>query len=479
VIGEYVGSYRIVSRLGKGGMGEVFVAEHVMLGNKAVVKMLLRELSDDQAVIDRFFNEAKAATQVKHPGIIQIFDFGLHASGSAFIVMELLDGETLARRIQRGRLAPINAAVIARQVASAVDAAHKSGIIHRDLKPDNLFLVPDPEVSEGERVKVLDFGIAKLASQSTHSTATGQLFGTPFYMSPEQCKNTASVDARTDVYALGCILYEMLTGRRPFAGETITELVTAHLFEKPKPPSEIVANLPTGLEQTILRALAKSPDDRQPSMAALAAELGKITGRTPTPLPISIKSEPPVSAPVSLLAKTLAETTLGRSTGQISDAPAHHPRRALAVGFAALAVVGAVIATIAVASSHTTSAPTERLPTNPTASAPPAMPAEKSVAAPARVPVPAAALVIDAGIDVAAPPSGGAVGQAPVPAVDASGSAIVHAPADAGVVVSKHPPAKTTQRPSQLPKHLDKPREESHAPPSESGSSSPRFDRGN
>jgi eukaryotic-like serine/threonine-protein kinase len=365
MIGVVVGSYKIVSQLGQGGMGVVYVAEHTRLGHTVVVKMLLPELSENKDVVDRFFNEAKAATRIKHPGIVQVFDFGVHeASGAAFIVMEMLDGESLNTRLRRGALGVPASIVIARQVASALGAAHKIGIIHRDLKPDNLFMVPDPDVPEKERVKVLDFGIAKLAStQSSRQTRTGEVFGTPLYMSPEQCQNAAQVDARSDIYALGCILFEMLTGRAPFVGGSLAQLITAHMFQAPTRPSDHHSGIPTALDSVVLRALAKSPDERQASMAELAAELEAATAnvRKPAAGELAATAAPhaaPAPAPLAQVSRaqtpppvqpTAPITTLGSSMGQIVARKAPKRRWAWfagAAGAAAVAVAGVTIASL-------------------------------------------------------------------------------------------------------------------------------------
>jgi serine/threonine protein kinase len=352
MIGEVLGSYKVVSRLGQGGMGVVYVAEHPLLGSRAVIKMLLPEMSAHKDVVERFFNEAKAATRIKHPGIVQIFDFGFHSSGSAYIVMELLEGETLTSRIKRGPIAPQLAAVIVRQVASALGAAHSAGIIHRDLKPDNIFLVPDPDLPERERVKILDFGIAKLAASQSAQTRTGDVFGTPLYMSPEQCRNAAGVDARTDIYAVGCILYEMLTGRPPFTGEGVAQLVSAHMFEEPKPPSELVGGVPPSLEITLMRTLAKSPDERQRSMSDLAAELdGR---RISTPIPTPMADTLPASSgqlsatPAAATPSAPVSTTLGRSVGQLVRGERRRPRGGLVIGALALGVGGTVAIVLSV-----------------------------------------------------------------------------------------------------------------------------------
>jgi len=206
--------------IGRGGMGAVYAGEHVLLGRSAAIKVLLPELSQKQDVVMRFFNEARAATAIRHPGIIEVFDFGWTPEGAAFIVMEHLEGETLGRRASRARLRWQSALAIARQIAGALAAAHGKGIVHRDLKPDNIFLVSDPEVPGGERIKLLDFGIAKLAGESSATvnvTETGSVMGTPTYMAPEQCRGVA-VDHRADLYSLGCIVFELCTGRPPFVG---------------------------------------------------------------------------------------------------------------------------------------------------------------------------------------------------------------------------------------------------------------------
>ena len=232
-----IGQYRVTGMIGRGGMGAVYAAEHSLLGRQAAIKVLLPDLSQKQDVVQRFFNEARAATAIRHPGIIEIYDFGWTPDGAAFIVMERLDGETLGRRASRVRLRWQAVLSIARQIAGALAAAHAKGIVHRDLKPDNVFLVPDPEVPGGERIKLLDFGIAKLAVDSTSSsnvTKTGAVMGTPTYMAPEQCRGVA-VDHRADLYALGCVIYELCSGRPPFLGEGTGDVLAAHIH-LPVPP---------------------------------------------------------------------------------------------------------------------------------------------------------------------------------------------------------------------------------------------------
>ncbi len=269
MIGRTLGSYKIVSQLGAGGMGVVYVAEHPLIGRKAAVKLLLPEYSNNKNLVERFFNEARAATVVKHRGIVDIFDFGYTEDNRAFIVMEFLEGESLADRIKRGRLAIDEATRIARQVASALSAAHEAGIIHRDLKPDNVFLIHDSEVAGGERIKVLDFGIAKLSKHrdpGASKTQTGQLMGSPLYMAPEQCKGAASVDARADVYSLGCVMYEMISARPIFDGNAAGEIIAKQIYESPDPPSAFVSGIPSAIEAVIMRCLEKEPATRFASM---------------------------------------------------------------------------------------------------------------------------------------------------------------------------------------------------------------------
>src|SRR6185312_16102012 len=200
-------------------------------------KLLRPELTENSELVQRFFNEAKAATAIRHPGIIEVFDFGYTEQGRAYLIMEFLDGEPLSSRIARGPLAEVDAAQIARGISSALVAAHDKGIVHRDLKPDNVFLVPDPDVPMGERPKVLDFGIAKLGDhlpKDMRHTVTGALIGTPLYMAPEQARAAASIDGRADLYSLGCMLYEMLVGKPPFSAEGDGELIALHMFSEPE-----------------------------------------------------------------------------------------------------------------------------------------------------------------------------------------------------------------------------------------------------
>jgi serine/threonine protein kinase len=273
LIGQKFGNYRAISLLGEGGMGAVYLAEHPEIGRKVAVKVLRSEFSRDGQLLGRFLNEARAANAIGHPNIIEILDMGTTAEGMPYLVMELLEGEVLAGRMRRlGRLPLPVALEFAYQAASAVGAAHRKGIVHRDLKPDNLFIVPDDHDPARERLKVLDFGIAKLQMRSpgdSVKTRTGTLMGTPVYMSPEQAMGTKEVDHRSDIYSLGVILFEMICGKPPFFSEGFGELVHLHMNVQPPSPRGFVPSLPGNVEALIFKTLAKRPEDRYQSMKEL------------------------------------------------------------------------------------------------------------------------------------------------------------------------------------------------------------------
>ncbi|MEO8846562.1 MAG: serine/threonine-protein kinase [Kofleriaceae bacterium] len=276
--GATIGAYRVVRKLGEGGMGIVYEAEHALLGRRAAIKVLLPEFSANKEIVQRFFNEAKAVTQIADPGIVQIFDFGYHADGSAFIVMEVLDGEPMSTRLKRiGRFALVDCLRLTRQICTSLQAAHTKGVIHRDLKPDNIFIVGDPAVTGGERAKILDFGIAKLSAEEPGNlkTRTGMVLGTPVYMSPEQCRGSGEIDYRSDIYSIGCVIMTMLTGQPPYQGEGSGELIAAHLREPAPYAASRVHGLPPMIDQILQRSLAKSPNDRFSSMADMAQTLGQ------------------------------------------------------------------------------------------------------------------------------------------------------------------------------------------------------------
>jgi len=275
--GQQIGGYTVLHLLGRGGMGEVYLAQHRRVARRAAIKVLVPELSQNAVVLDRFFNEARAASLIRHPGIVDILDCDLY-QGQAYIVMEYLDGESFGGYLFR--TGPLERDIpfllgVSAAVASAVGAAHATGIIHRDLKPDNVYLHLGPNEAAGVAVKILDFGIAKLALQDggPSQTSTGVLLGTPAYMSPEQCRGAGRVDSRSDIYSLGCILYEAACGFPPFVREGMGDLIVAHVSEAPVPPIQHAPSLPPSLNALILRMLAKSFDDRPQTMDDVVAAL--------------------------------------------------------------------------------------------------------------------------------------------------------------------------------------------------------------
>jgi len=259
-------------------MGTVWVGEHTLLGRRAAIKVLLPEFTSREEIVQRFFNEARAVTAISDPGIVQVFDFG-HALGSAYIVMELLEGEAMDVRLRRiGRFAPVDAMRLMAQVATSLGAAHAKGVIHRDLKPENIYIVGDPAVTGGERTKILDFGIAKLAGDDNSGvkTRTGMVMGTPVYMSPEQCRGAAGIDARSDIYALGCVLFTMVCGKPPFESEATGDLIIMHVRDAPPIASSIVPGLPPVLDAVIARCLEKDPARRFQTTAELVQGLASV-----------------------------------------------------------------------------------------------------------------------------------------------------------------------------------------------------------
>jgi serine/threonine-protein kinase len=287
IVGQSLGSYHITAKIAEGGMGTIYVAEHALIGRKVAVKVLKPEYSNNPEALSRFFNEARSTAKLRHPALVDIYDFGVVPStGVAYIIMDYLEGETLDARIRAlGQLPIVMAVDIASQIAAGVSVAHGAGIIHRDLKPDNVFLVRDPVRSGADLVKLLDFGIAKLLHLGTNppgATKTNAVFGTPLYMSPEQCRGAGAVDHRTDIYSFGCIFYAMLLGRPPFDHAWAGELIAAHLHQTPAPPRKLDQTLPAELEHIILQALAKEPAQRQPSMQMVLEQLQAFTAAHPT-----------------------------------------------------------------------------------------------------------------------------------------------------------------------------------------------------
>ena len=300
--GRIVGKYKILDQIGEGGMGIVYRAEHVVLGSPAAVKVLLPQFTRDPVVVDRFFTEAKAASAIRHVGITDVFDYGRLPNDQAFIAMELLRGEDLTGFLGRhGRLDPSLAAEIGKQLLAALNAAHAVGVVHRDLKPDNIFLTRDTAAPGAIRVKVLDFGIAKLIGDQVTAKAKtkgGAILGTPAYMAPEQCRGGVEIDARADLYAVGCILFELLVGRPPFVADGGGETMAMHIYEAAPRLSEYAPALPPELDALIAKMLTKAPDDRTPSAAWALAALERVPLPTLDGIEIGLATHPAPGQPV-------------------------------------------------------------------------------------------------------------------------------------------------------------------------------------
>lgn len=298
------GRYRIIEVIGQGGMGIVYEAEHVLIEKRVAVKVLRQDFTRKPDVVERFRQEARSASKIGHPNIIDVIDFGETPSGASYFVMEKLEGEDLAEVLCRECvLAPARAVNLIYQCCRALSAAHAKGIFHRDLKPENLFLVRTP--AGAESVKIVDFGVAKMSdladdpSGSRRLTRTGMLFGTPEYMSPEQARGM-QLDHRADIYALGIILYELVTGRVPFEGSNFMEVLSKHGTEPL--PELTVANPGTivseALRAVVLRALCKDREVRFQSMDEMAEALAAVPempsnlGDTPPPWALAVPSSP-------------------------------------------------------------------------------------------------------------------------------------------------------------------------------------------
>lgn len=272
--GATVGSWKIVERLGEGGMGTVFVAEHAVLGNRRALKVLRDKLVDGaaQGAADRFLREARAAARVRHPHIVEVFDFGHVADGRPYFVMELLAGESLADRLEReGPLPPSDAIAIARQLADALGAAHAAGVVHADVTPANAYLVSRDPID----VKLLDFGLAELVNETVPAAENEMILGTPHYISPEQLRGLPPTD-RSDQYGLGAVMYEMLAGEPPYDDADLRALCMLHIqapipeVRSPRGP------LPALLVDVVTSCLQKSPQARFPGMKALITALDAI-----------------------------------------------------------------------------------------------------------------------------------------------------------------------------------------------------------
>jgi len=371
-------TYIIEALIGQGGMGSVFLASHNRLpGKRVAIKMLHVELHDDD-VIARFRREATIATQLDHPNIVRVDDFNVHEDGTPYLVLEYLEGENLAQRLKQGPMPLEQVMSIVRMIGSAIAAAHQLGYVHRDLKPQNIFLVPtELDGHLVEVAKVLDFGISKMRNSSTVKTQENTLLGTPQYMAPEQATGQhASVDERTDVFALGSIVYEMLTGKPAFFGENIPAVVFQVVYEQPAPLAEGAPDAPPDVIAAVERAMQKKSDDRFPTVNAFIEALtGRPLGQRSSTISLQPHERPKVvttttgkRAGQAAFANTVDSGSVAKSVAQVETSVSPHAatvasqhgdersptapiptrRRGLVIGLV-LACVAVIVAVIVVA----------------------------------------------------------------------------------------------------------------------------------
>lgn len=344
------GRYRIDGKLGAGGMGVVYRATRLLIGDEVAVKILHSEQSDPKAA-ERFRREAQAAARLKHQNAVVIYDFGVTDDGLQYLVMELVEGQSLRRIIkQQGPLSPSPSAEIVNQVCAALDEAHRHNIIHRDIKPDNILV---DATTNGLHVKVLDFGIAKLRDlKATNITLEGSVMGTPHYMSPEQCLGQ-ELDLRSDIYSLGVVLYEMLAGTVPFNSSTLPAVVVQHVNQAPPSLRAMNISISESVEQIVFNALEKSPDLRPQTAGELARKFnaainqplrGHFKPQTQEPFPPTGEITPPTTFPTGLpvtvvLPKTAGALTMNSPSGAERD---NSKTILIAIGLLAVALVGVV-----------------------------------------------------------------------------------------------------------------------------------------
>ncbi|HET9987765.1 MAG TPA: serine/threonine-protein kinase [Kofleriaceae bacterium] len=350
-VGDSVeGRYKILKELDRGGMGSVFLAEHQLIKRRVALKLLRADLAEDADVLERFMNEARAAGTLGHPNIVESTDMGFTREGVPYIVFEFLEGSLLTDEIYRVRgLPPRRVFRIARQIASALHAAHQAGIVHRDLKSDNVFLTDRDE--SNDHVKVLDFGISRFLEAEDSPRDRAMVVGTPQFMAPEQITNPAAVDRRTDVYALGVIIYEMLAAARPFEADNDPDALFKQIVSDAPPPIEI-PDMPPGFETMLVeRFLAKNPDDRFNTMADVEAALSAFAGivrppgRDSQPMPYAV----PVGEPAEA------------SVAKVVALPSPPPRRASIAWLVAAIVAAAAGAALLVADPKQTAGPDPNL----------------------------------------------------------------------------------------------------------------------
>jgi serine/threonine-protein kinase len=383
-IGQVFGGKYLIERiLGEGGMGIVYAARHKAIGKRFAIKLLHAESTKDPEVVERFKVEAQAASSIGNEHIIDITDFAELPDGATYFVMEMLDGKPLSKLFEDLKRVPTaRLARIAKQIAEGLGGAHQAGIVHRDLKPDNIFLCKRSG-GETDFVKILDFGIAKVGQGSNKLTKAGAIFGTPHYMSPEQASGSP-VDHRTDIYALGVILYEGAVGRVPFDADNFMGILTQHMYKAPVPPRavpECPPDLPPGLEVIIMRCLRKKPEERYPSMEELAEDLDRLARGE---VPKAAQEMMALSAGYQSIAQSAVAAAM---PNPIPGTPSGMQRRSRWPLYAGLAggLVAALIAIVVIVAPWKGNAETAKAPATPSAT-----PVVAATTAPSAAPIAAA-----------------------------------------------------------------------------------------
>ncbi len=385
-IGSTLGDYQIIGILGAGGMGRVYKVRNVISDRIEALKVLLPDLANAPELADRFMREIKVQASLEHPNIANLHT-AVRVENQLLMLMEYLEGLTLEQRLQQGRIPVPEAVDYIRQVLSALDYAHQRGVIHRDIKPANMMLV-------GSTVKLMDFGIAKAAGDQ-RLTMTGTTMGSLYYMSPEQIKGAANLDARADLYSVGVSLYELVTGKRPFDGDSQFAIMAAHLEKTPVPPVSIDPSLPELLNDLILMSVAKEPDERFQTAGAFRNALGGLVGAGAAPTatlpaaPPAIMPAQPVMPPPPVMTAPMAAAPLAAAApapAAVSAQP--RSRRGLWMALGAVAAVLAVVAAIQFGPWKSTKAAPE-----PAASVPAAQAPQQPASQPAATQTPAAPAV--------------------------------------------------------------------------------------
>jgi serine/threonine-protein kinase len=412
--GMRIGEYEIEAKIGQGGFGTVYRAVHPVIGKVVAIKVLARKFSADPEMVSRFIAEARSVNQIRHRHIIDIFLFGKLDDGRNYYVMEYLDGEPLDARIDRDkRIALSDALPILRGIARALDAAHAKGVTHRDLKPENVFLVRDADSGE-VWPKLLDFGIAKLMGSDDpqkHKTRTGIPIGTPFYMSPEQCRGK-DVDHRTDYYAFGVVAYQLLTGEVPLDAEDYMTIMMRQLADEPAPPSTIVPEIPSGVDDAIAWLMKKNRDDRPSTLGAAMRAMEQAAEEAGIAVPKSTLAYDAVTPPSGLRVATptprspTAPKAPGLAATMPSGAGTELPARRSVVPWIVGGVVVVAIAVVAIVMVVMKNGDQKPVTINVPVAAPQPAPPPAPVTAPAPAPQPAPATA-----PVAAPGTGSGSGS--------------------------------------------------------------------